>query len=122
MVEDRVTDGRRIAELLASEVRGRSDGPLGALSVVDVRDVEPTSDGARAYRIAAGDDRIASVHVHPEGVALAVAGGWEIGATARAAGLAVRPADERGDTVVCVPSGAAVKRARDVLERRAREG
>jgi|GEM_PF-105886 len=52
MVDDEITDGRRIAELLASELTGRRDGELAALSVVDAdRDVEPTVGGARAYDV-----------------------------------------------------------------------
>ena len=52
MVDDELTDGRRIAELLASELTGRRDGELAALSVVDAdRNVEPTVGGARAYDV-----------------------------------------------------------------------
>jgi len=51
---DRVTDGERIAELLASELAGRDRGPLGRIEVVDVREgVEPASGGAFAYGVAA---------------------------------------------------------------------
>ncbi len=48
MVEERITDGRRIAELLSSEVDGREDGELAEYAVTNAdRDVEPTAD-ARA--------------------------------------------------------------------------
>lgn len=66
MVEDRITDGRRIAELLASEIEGRTDGDLGRFAVSNANhDVEPTVDGARAYDLVridgenrtGGDDR-----------------------------------------------------------------
>ena len=51
MVTDRLTDGVRIAELLASEVTGNESG-LRGLTVADAdRDVEPAADGALAYRI-----------------------------------------------------------------------
>jgi hypothetical protein len=51
MVEDRLTDGRRIAELLASELDGLG-GALAAVAVVDAdRDAEATPDGAYAYRV-----------------------------------------------------------------------
>ncbi len=83
MVDRRVTDPVRIAELLASEVTGRSSGPLGALAVVDVdRAAAPSSGGTRAYRLAldrgsapdstdheaAPEDavRIASVELYPD--------------------------------------------------------
>jgi hypothetical protein len=51
MVDDRLTDGRRIAELLASELDGLGD-ELAAVSVSDAdRDAEATPDGAYAYRV-----------------------------------------------------------------------
>jgi hypothetical protein len=53
-MEDRLTDGRRIAELLAAEL----DGLGGALADVAVRDADrdttPTADGAYAYRVVLG--------------------------------------------------------------------
>jgi hypothetical protein len=59
VVRDRVTDGVRIAELLASEVHGRTDGELAHVAVVDaVGDVEPTADGARAYDISFARSRL----------------------------------------------------------------
>ena len=52
MVEDSVADGRRIAELLASEVDGRVDGALAALAVVNAdRSAAGTPDGERAYDV-----------------------------------------------------------------------
>ncbi|MFP8957908.1 hypothetical protein ACLI4Y_14370 [Natrialbaceae archaeon A-CW3] len=58
MVDDRITDGRRIAELLASEIDGRVDDELEWLTVTNAdRDAEPTVDGTRAYDISiAGHD------------------------------------------------------------------
>lgn len=51
MVDDRLTDGRRIAELLASELDGLGD-ELAAVAVSDAdRDAEATPDGAYAYRV-----------------------------------------------------------------------
>ncbi|MFB6095961.1 MAG: hypothetical protein ABEJ74_01060 [Haloferacaceae archaeon] len=52
MVEDRLSDGRRIAQLLASELDGLG-GDLERVAVVDADpDVEPTADGALAYAVA----------------------------------------------------------------------
>ncbi|MFC3958196.1 hypothetical protein [Halovivax cerinus] len=137
MVDERVTDGIRIAELLASEVEGRGDGPLGALRVTDAnQDVEPSMDGARAYSItrtrteaagtdtgsadesASGTDRpVATVNVHDDRIHLAVRTNPD--AThedASAAGLRTRPkATEPPQTLVFVESGAEVKRAATVL-------
>lgn len=56
MVEDRLADGLRIAQLLASEVTGGVDR-LARLSVTDADpDVEPTTDGALAYTVRLDDD------------------------------------------------------------------
>ncbi|MFC6717437.1 hypothetical protein ACFQGT_04880 [Natrialbaceae archaeon GCM10025810] len=125
MVEDRITDGRRIAELLASEVDGREDGHLGDLEIADPdRDVEPTPDGARAYAVSFSaepdrtGDRLARAFVHPERVRLEFDRG--VDATVEAAGdvgLRVRPkATTPPKTLVFVESGAEVKRATDVIQ------
>ncbi len=121
MVDDRVTDGRRIAQLLAAEVRGHERGPLAALSVADVADIAGSVDGERAYRLvrptADGEATVGAAYVHPERVRLVVRARPErAAAAAEDAGLGVRPAG--GDaprTLVFVESGAAVKRATDVL-------
>lgn len=56
VVDDRLTDGRRIAELLASELDGLGDD-LAGVAVTDVDPaVEPTPGGARAYRVTARAD------------------------------------------------------------------
>ncbi|WP_247729292.1 hypothetical protein [Halovivax limisalsi] len=143
MVEERIEDGVRIAELFASEVDGRSDGPLGGLAVTDaVADVEPTVDGARAYDItresstaesgesAASDangrsahgDTIASVFVQPDRAHVAFREGPDAAreaATER--DLRARPKASRPpQTLVFLDSGAAVKRGVGVLDAVAR--
>ena len=51
MVGERLTDGVRIGQLLASEVTG-NEGRLRDLALSDADpDVEPTPDGALAYRV-----------------------------------------------------------------------
>jgi hypothetical protein len=51
MVADRLAAGVRIAQLLASEVTGK-EGGLRGLTVADADpEVEPTDDGALAYRV-----------------------------------------------------------------------
>ena len=124
MVEERVTDGRRIAELLSSELHGREDGGLDRVAVVDARnDIEPTVNGARAYRIALVDRRdegdddenefLGTVYVHPERARVELRIGQETAVeTARETGLRVRPkAVEPPRTLLFVESGAEVKRA-----------
>lgn len=52
MVRDTVTDGVRIAELLSSELHGRTDGVLAHVTVTNADpDVEPSVDGERAYDV-----------------------------------------------------------------------
>jgi len=51
MVQDRLRDGKRIAQLLASELTG-DQASLAHVVVADADpDVEPTDDGAFAYRV-----------------------------------------------------------------------
>lgn len=60
MVEDRTTDGVRIAQLLASELTG-GGGHLAGVTVTDSDpDAEPTTDGALAYRVSAGNETAAA--------------------------------------------------------------
>lgn len=118
MVADRTTDGVRIAQLLASELTGDRHR-LDAATVTDPDpDVEPTTDGALAYRVGDGDDVVADVFVHPDRVRVeflvapdAAAGG------AADAGLRVRPKAVRPPrTVVFVEDGGEVKRVLDAFE------
>ncbi|AHF99821.1 hypothetical protein HALLA_14515 [Halostagnicola larsenii XH-48] len=124
MVEARITDGRRIAELLASELDGREDGHLERLAVVDAdTDVEPTADGARAYDIerarpAGGGALFARVFVHEDRTRVEFERGQERAAdAAEAVGLRVRPkATTPPKTLVFVEDGGEVKRATDVFD------
>ncbi|MFP8952240.1 hypothetical protein ACLI4Z_04585 [Natrialbaceae archaeon A-arb3/5] len=121
MVDDRITDGKRIAQLLASELDGREDGELGTVAVTDAdRDVEPTADGARAYdvRRTDTDESIARAFVHENRMRLAFSTGQEtVADAAESAGLRVQSSDDGPATTdVLVESGAAVKRTTDVVE------
>lgn len=119
MVEERFADGRRIAQLFASEIDGRDDGDLSGLAVVAADpDIEPTPDGAFAYGIARAGERIADAHVHPERMHLELSAGLEgVVAAAEREGLRVRPkAVDPPKTLVFVESGAEVKRAVSVIE------
>ncbi|MFB6143317.1 MAG: hypothetical protein ABEJ30_08270 [Halorientalis sp.] len=118
MVEDRVTDGRRIAQLLASEVTGREDGPLASMAVVEAdREIEPSTEGSFAYGVDHDGERLAEVYVHPERARVELLAGVERGASAAAdTRLRARPvASDPPRTLVFVESGAAVKGAVDVL-------
>jgi len=130
MVEDRVTDGKRIAQLLASELSGREDGDLDTVSVVDADpDAEPVPDGSTAYRVAVREMVVAEAVIYPEVVELALVTAVDRRATddreegpiettavrerARQESIETEMVDDR--PVVRVDSGAAVKRALDAV-------
>jgi len=67
MVERRVTDGRRIGQLLASELTGLEVGPLAAVEVVDAdADASPSETGVEAYRVTHCGSVLASVWLYPD--------------------------------------------------------
>lgn len=136
MVEDRITDGRRIAQLLASELDGRSDGPLAGVAVVDAHpDVEPAPGGAHAYDVVSGDTTVASVLLHSDGVRVTVSVNADAAAVAADApglrtercvvggggegdtdpGGGATASDETRGVAIVVEYGAAVKGAVDAL-------
>ena len=107
MVEDRITDGTRIAQLLASELTGLATPPLDRVAVVDADpDAEPTPEGTLAYGVAVDGERVGSVFVHESAAPDAVPTGDD-------EGLIVRPTDD--GVTARVEYGAAVKRAVDFL-------
>ncbi|MGM0447172.1 MAG: hypothetical protein ACQERM_02825 [Methanobacteriota archaeon] len=127
MVTDRLTDGVRIAQLLASEVTG-NESDLRGLTVADADpDVEPTADGALAYRIVrergdspdgeASPEPVAEVYVQPDRARIETIAGPDAAATAAGeADLRVRPKAVRPPrTLVFVEDGAQVKRVLPVL-------
>jgi hypothetical protein len=121
MVEERVTDGRRIAQLLASEIRGHERGPLDRLTVVDVEDVEGSEFGEFAYGVdrSVGNERVrvADVYVHDERARVEFREAADAAADAgREAGLRTRPkATTPPRTLVFVESGVEVKRVLPVF-------
>jgi len=124
MVEDRITDGRRIAQLLASEIRGRERGSLGRLAVVDVRDAEGDVHGEFAFGVGARTDtgdarasRVADVYVHGDRARVEFREAPDAAADAgREAGLRTRPeAVTPPRTVVFLEDGVAAKRALPVF-------
>lgn len=118
MVEERTTDGKRIAQLLASEADGRSDGGLGSLSVENAdRDAEPSVDGTLAYEIHRDGEPFADVYIHEDRARVEVrAAPSTVAEAAEREGLRVRPkAVEPPRTLVFVESGAEVKRAARAL-------
>jgi hypothetical protein len=118
MVEDELDDGKRIAQLLASEITGHERPPLGRLSVENADpDAEPSLDGTFAYEVARDGAVVAEVYVHPDRARVEIRDALDAaGVAARDAGLRVRPkAVEPPRLLVFVESGAEVKRALPVL-------
>lgn len=72
MVENSVSDGKRIAQLLASELTGLETGPLERVTVSDAApDAMPSDGGTFAYRISADEAELATVTLYPEYAELA---------------------------------------------------
>jgi hypothetical protein len=118
MVTRELDDGVRIAQLLASDLVGHADG-LAAVTVTDADpEVDPTTDGARAYRVRAAARPLATVFVHPDRARIEFEAGQDAALdAAREAGLRVRPKlVDPPRTVVFVENGAEVKRALGVVE------
>lgn len=141
MVGERITDGRRIAQLLAAELRGHERGRLGRLAVVDVRDVEGTEHGTFAYGVALlppGEtadrrnpdvtereavERLADVYVHLDRARVefrlapdTAADAGQEAAAEDESGLRVRPkATTPPRTLLFLESGVAAKRALPVF-------
>ncbi len=121
MVEDRITDGKRIAQLLASELTGLSTPPLDRIEVVDADpDAGPSGDGTFAYGVDCDGERVGDVFVHESAarIELGVDGGAAVEAEAIVGdvvtdGLSV--SEGEGGLDVCVERGAAVKRAVDLV-------
>ena len=102
MVEDRVTDGKRIAQLLASELSGLETGPLAAVAVADADpDAEPTPGGTVAYRVTYRDEQVGTARIYPERAVLSLSAGDR--------------------TEVSIGSGAAVKRTVDTVRETLRD-
>ena len=125
MVEERITDGKRIAQHLSSEIHGRSGGVLGSLSIVDADPgVEPSEPGTHAYRIERNGRPFVSVTVEPNRCRLeflpGACPGTSIENVTSYDGLST---DRSSDTpTVIVEYAAAVKRAVDVIRVVAEEG
>lgn len=115
MVEDRITDGKRIAELLSSELSARETGPLAAVEVIDPdQDATPSKDGTPAYGIAINGSEAGVVTLFPEYARVTLSVGVDTAVeTAAEVGVPVRR--EEGTVVLQVESGAAVKPATDVI-------
>lgn len=127
VTEDRITDGKRIAQLLASELSGLERGPLDAISVDDADpDATPSEQGTTAYQVSHRGDPVATVLLYPEHATVRLHEGqtWSSGTAvadtpsgaeettasrASAGGLSV------DGSALQIATGAAVKRAVDAV-------
>jgi hypothetical protein len=145
MTADRLADGVRIGQLLASEITG-NEGRLRVLALADADpDVDPTPDGALAYAVVRTDGRdngtesangrvegdeddeddenadtdlVAEVYVQPDRVRVEfVSAPDAVADAATEAGIRVRPKAVRPPrTLVFVEDGAQVKRVLPAFE------
>ena len=112
MVQDRLSDGKRIAQLLASELTG-DQAALAHVVVADADpDVEPTEDGAFAYRVVhvADSDALTTDDRGRPTLAADSAGDVDA-ATTEIATVSVRP--DRAHVTFSVASARAVEAAAD---------
>jgi len=116
MVEDRVTDGKRIAQLLSSELSGRDRGALGKVSVVDAEpDAEPSPEGTVAYGVAYRDERVGTVRLYHDAAELSIGGAGPVDAQRVRGSVAGPDLSVTDEGATRIESGAAVKRAVDAL-------
>lgn len=115
MVEDRITDGKRIAQLFASELTGLTTPPLDRVGVDDADPAaEPSAGGTFAYGVTLDGKRIGEVFVHETTARVDLSVVDEaVVENAGADGLRVTDGDD--GVRVHVEYGAAVKRAVDLL-------
>lgn len=121
-VDETVTDGERIAELLRAELDGRSDGALVRFDVEappgdDALERVQDGPGAPAFRVTNADRPVATVAAQPDRALVTATHRADVAfERAREVGLRARPrGTDPPATLVFVESGGAVKRAVDVL-------
>jgi hypothetical protein len=113
--------GKRIAQLLASEIEGRAGRGLGPLAVADARpEADPSAAGVVAYRVTADGRPVATVLMYPDHAELAVESGTE--AARGAAREADLPVADSLPLCVSIPDGGAVKRVLPALAAAAAAG
>lgn len=118
MVGNQVTDGTRIAELLASELDGRTDGWFDRVTITNVSpDAEPSIDGTDAYDIVLDATTVGTAYLHPERVRLEFTD--RLSEFIRAAHEAGVPVQKKSSSpprvVILLGNGAAVKHVLDVM-------
>ncbi|MEF8786930.1 MAG: hypothetical protein V5A45_13425 [Haloarculaceae archaeon] len=112
MVEDSITDPKRVAQLLASELTGLATPPLDRVTVVDADEsATPSPDGTTAYAIASDERTVGRVLLYPDSAVVELD---DIAIVGSDTDHLTVETDEDG-TRLSLFSGVAVKRAVDVL-------
>ncbi|GAB3034525.1 hypothetical protein [Natronobiforma cellulositropha] len=117
MVDARTTDGKRIAQLLASELEGRADSGLCHLAVTNAdREVEAGAEWKRAYDVSLVDSsqRLARVSIREAEARLTFDADASLVAEC-GSDMDCAVSDADGSARLLVESGAAVKRAARLL-------
>ncbi|WP_135663844.1 hypothetical protein [Halorhabdus rudnickae] len=104
MVEDRITDGERIAEVFRAEIAGRETGGLDRLSITEDGTTTVLLDGAPLATVEPGENGLEIRFQRAKEMVRTTAGD---------AGLETR--SENGPVTIVVESAAATKRATDLL-------
>jgi hypothetical protein len=109
MVENTITDGKRIGQFLASELTGLDGDLLSRVDVADADpDAEPSPAGTEAYTVTLDGEAVAVAVLLPEAVELRrTEGTWEQPTAGR--GIGVR------EQTLTIESVAVVKQAVDCL-------
>ncbi|WP_302081160.1 hypothetical protein [Salinibaculum rarum] len=116
MVDDSITDPKRVAQLLASELTGLETPPLDRVTVADADEsATPSPDGTVAYAIAADERIVGRVLLYPDSavVALDNISAPTAGTATGTDHLSVETSENEVRLSLC--SGVAVKRAVDIL-------
>jgi hypothetical protein len=110
MVEDEITDGKRIAQFLASELTGLDQKRLEDIDITDADDsAQPSPDGTHAYRLTRGTDTLATVVMYPEAVELRRLDGHEWETPGGTTDITIE------DDTLTIRRAASVKQAVDAL-------
>lgn len=116
MVRDSISDGKRIGQLLASEMTGLERGALSGVELVDVDEsAEPSPGGTRAYGLARDGRQFGTVYLVPEAVEVHLRhpDPAESQTSDPFVDSSTSAVETDAETVLRVESGAAVKRAVD---------
>jgi len=116
MVEDSVTDGKRIAQLLASELTGLDLGALAGVSVVEAApEATPSAEGTDAFRLNSRGQTVAVVSMFPDHARVSPAGKISHPFRLAPSEAGEHPSLDISGGALVIRSGGAVKPAVDAI-------